>query len=210
MNAMTRPAKAPPQAQINHMLEVIGRSSDVAWLATCRDHNRGIRNEVVALAAQARLTELSSAEPRVAAESKVRMTAIEQARAIWVVLATRATDAASTTPAKITYGDLAIAIGYPEKGAARAVKTALTLIGWYCAKHNLPALHALVVNHGTMEASDLVLPDGHTANSERTRVLAYNWRAIQPPGAVELQAIRTAKTREAATATAAAAAAAAA
>jgi hypothetical protein len=186
MNVMTRPAKAPAQSQTNRLLDVIAVSRDAAWLATCRDHNRLIKNDAVAAAAHARLAELNGAAAAAAAgpDAKVRMTAVEQARAIWPVLAKRASDTGSTTVAKITYGDLAVAIGYPHKGAARAIKPALGLIGMYCVKHNLPALNALAVNQASMEVGDSsVASDGTTPREERANIVAFDWSAVEVPPA---------------------------
>ncbi|MEJ0046366.1 MAG: hypothetical protein WDN04_09770 [Rhodospirillales bacterium] len=191
---MTRPAKGPAVAQTTRLLDVIARSNEAAWLTTCRDHNRTIRNDVVAQAANARLAELNGAVPKVAGDAKVRMTAIEQAQAMWVVLAKRATDTGSTTVAKITYGDLAVAIGYPHKGAARAIKPALSLIGQYCVKHNMPALNALAVNQASMEVGDaVVVNDGTTPREERANIVAFDWNAVEVPSAVALHAFKAAR-----------------
>jgi hypothetical protein len=194
MNAMTRPLRAPPQSQTNRLLDIISRSQDAAWLTTCRDHNRLIRNDAVAQAAHARLAELSGPPSADTAEPAVRMTAIEQARAIWPILAKRASETGSTTVAKITYGDLAVAIGYPHKGAARAIKPALGLIGLYCIKHNMPALNALAVNQASMEAGDsVVLTDGETPRTERASIVAFDWLAAEPPTAKDLQGLKAPK-----------------
>jgi len=194
MNVMTRPAKVPALAQTARLLEVIARSNEAAWLTTCRDHNRTIRNDVVAQAAHARLAALSGAVPKVAGETKVRMTAIDQAQAIWAVLAKRATDTGSTTVAKITYGDLAVAIGYPHKGAARAIKPALSLIGQYCVKHNMPALNALAVNQASMEVGDaVVVNDGTTPREERANIVAFDWAAVAVPATAAFQGFKAAR-----------------
>lgn len=194
MNAMTRPLRAPPQAQTNRLLDIISRSQDAPWLTTCRDHNRLIRNDAVAQAAHARLAELSGPPANDTAEPAVRLTAIEQALAIWPILVRRATETGSTTVAKITYGDLAVAIGYPHKGAARAIKPALGLIGLYCIKHNMPALNALVVNQASMEAGDsVVLTDGETPRTERASIVAFDWLAAEPPTAKTLHGLKAAK-----------------
>jgi hypothetical protein len=112
------------------------------------------------------------------------MTAVEQARAIWPVLVKRATETGSTTVAKITYGDLAVAIGYPHKGAARAIKPALGLIGLYCVKHNLPALNALAVNQASMEVGDAaVVHDGTSPREERAHIVAFDWASVEVPAA---------------------------
>jgi hypothetical protein len=203
MNAIARPAKAPAQAQTSRLLDVIAQSHDLAWLVTCREHNKLIRNEVVAAAAHARLAELNGAANAAAAgpDAKVRMTAIEQARAIWAVLAKRATDTGSTTVAKITYGDLAVAIGYPHKGAARAIKPALGLIGQYCLKHHMPALSSLAVNQASMEVGEAgVMSDGNTPREERANVVAFNWAAVEVPSVSDFQTVKSAPARAAAVA----------
>jgi len=182
MNALARPVKAPAQSQTNRLLDAISRSSDANWLAVCRDHNKGLRNDAVVQAAHARMLELAGPATAAAAEPAVRMTAVEQARAIWTILTRRATETGSTTVAKITYGDLAVAIGYPHKGAARAIKPALGLIGLYCVKHGMPALNALAVNQASMEAGDsVVLTDGETPRSERASIVAFDWLAAKVP-----------------------------
>ena len=181
MNSIMRPARAPAQSQTNRLLDVISRSSDAMWLATCRDHNRNIRNETVAQAAIARLVELAGPRPAPAAAAP-RMSAAEQAHAIWAVLTKRATETASATVAKITYGDLALAIGCAQQGAARTIKPALGLIGTYCVKHNLPALNTLAVDKASMEAADwAVMAEGATPRTERERVVAFDWPAVAPP-----------------------------
>jgi hypothetical protein len=194
MNAMARPVKVPAQSQTNRLLDVISRSQDANWLAVCREHNKGIRNDTVAQAAHARLAELAGPVIAANAEPAVRMSAVEQAQAIWTVLTRRATEIGSTTAAKITYGDLAVAIGYPHKGAARAIKPALGLIGLYCVKHNMPALNALAVNQASMEAGDsVVLTDGETPRSERTSIVAFNWASVPAPGPAEFAGLKAPK-----------------
>ncbi len=191
MNALARPVKAPAQSQTNRLVDIISRSQDANWLAVCRDHNKLIRNDTVAQAANARLAELSGPAVASSTEPAVRMSAIEQAQAIWAVLAKRANDTGSTTVAKITYGDLAVAIGYPNKGAARAIKPALGLIGMYCVKHGLPALNALAVNQASMEAGDsVVLTDGETPRSERASIIAHDWASVPVPVAADFAGMK--------------------
>jgi hypothetical protein len=194
MNAIARPIKPSALSQTNRLLDVIARSQDAPWLATCRDHNRLIRNDTVAAAAQARLAALSGPPEPDSGEPTVRLSAIEQAAAIWPVLTKRASDTGSTTVAKITYGDLAVAIGYPNKGAARAIKPALGLIGLYCIRHKLPALNALAVNQASMEAGDsVVLTDGETPRSERASIVAFDWTSVAVPVAADFQGLKATK-----------------
>jgi len=120
-----------------------------------------------------------------------RRTAVEQALDIWPVLVECATNAGShADEAKISYGDLALSIGYPRRKAARAVGRALQLVGWYCIEHDAPALNSLVVKQGTQEiGKSVVLHDGMTPAQERENVVSFAWTNVQPPTASALQVI---------------------
>ena len=118
-------------------------------------------------------------------------TAVEQALDIWPVLVECATNAGShADEAKISYGDLALSIGYPRKKAARSVGRALQLVGWYCIEHDAPALNSLVVKQGTQEVGkSVVLHDGMTPAQERENAVSFDWGDVQPPTASALQVI---------------------
>jgi hypothetical protein len=122
------------------VLEAIARSSDVNRLTTCLNRNVKTGNTIVAQATQQRLADLVQPKQNRVGEKPTRMTAIEQALAIWPILAKRAAGSASTTDARITYGNLVVAIGYANKQAARSIRNALDLIGRYCLKHGMPTL----------------------------------------------------------------------
>lgn len=118
-------------------------------------------------------------------------TAVEQALDIWPVLVECATNAGShADEAKISYGDLALSIGYRRKKAARSVGRALQLVGWYCIEHDAPTLNSLVVKQGTQEVGkSAVLHDGMTPAQERENVVSFAWGNVQPPTASTLQVI---------------------
>jgi hypothetical protein len=114
------------------------------------------------------------------------MTADEQGVAIWPELVSRATNATTGDAAKITYGDLALAL-YGTKQAGRSLRRALGLIGWWCDDHNLPALNCLVVNQQSKECGvSRVTTTGHTPQQERARAVIFNWNGVQPPTAAQL------------------------
>ena len=81
--------------------------------------------------------------------SKIRLaplsrTSVHQALDIWPVLRGRAAN--SPDEARITYGNLAVAIDYPSRRAARSLRHALGLIGWYCLDHGQPCGLTAILN----------------------------------------------------------------
>jgi hypothetical protein len=178
-----------PTATAN-LLRLIAHSSDVPWLTTCLNHNVKMNNTVVVHATQQRLADLAPPTHSRVGENPIRMTAIEQALKIWPILVTRATRSISTVEAKITYGNLVVAIGYGSKNAARSIRNALDLIGRYCLKHGIPTLNSLVVNQNTCEAGDsVVLHNGLTPGEERVNVVKFDWHTVQEPTAAALVVI---------------------
>jgi hypothetical protein len=147
-------------------------------------------NTVVVQAAQQRLADLAPPMQSRVDGNALRMTAIEQALKIWPILATRSARSVSTAAAKITYGDLVVAIGYCSKNAARSIRNALDLIGRYCLKHGMPTLNSLVVSQNTRETGDsVVLHNGLTPEEERVNVVKFDWHAVQEPTAAALRVI---------------------
>ena len=113
-----------------NLLDAIARSNDVGWLTTCLNHNIKTGNMSAVEAVRQRLAELNHGKPQAGDDPRQRMSAVEQALAIWPVLADLANSAEFAAKAKITYGNLVLAIGYPDKKAARSIRRALGLIGW--------------------------------------------------------------------------------
>jgi hypothetical protein len=174
-----------------NLLDAIARSDDVAWLNTCLNHNIKTGSASVVEIVRQRLIHLGrQGKNETASESRIHMTAVEQALAIWPVLTQRTITAASQANAKITYGNLVVAIGYPNKSAARSIRRALGLIGWYCLKHGLPTLNSIVVNQGTTEAGEsVVLHNGLTPERERANVVRFDWTDVQSPTAAALRIV---------------------
>jgi len=85
---------------------------------------------------------------------------------IWQILVQHATNAPNPDAARITYGDVAEAIGYSRQ-AGRSLRRALGLIGWWCLDQGHPALNCLVVNQGNMECGEsAVHTQGFTTREE--------------------------------------------
>ena len=107
-------------------------------------------------------------------------TSVYQALDIWPVLRGRAAN--SPDEARITYGNLAVAIDYPSRRAARSLRHALGLIGWYCLDHGQPCLNSLAVSQKTMECGGSeVLHEGLTPGKERANVVKVDWDTVELP-----------------------------
>ena len=117
------------------------------------------------------------------------MTADQQAFLIWPVLAMRAMGASTPDDARITYGNLAVAIGYQNERAGVSLRRALGLIGWLCLDRGLPTLNCLVVNRKTMQCGEsAVHTPGLTTQQDRANAVNFNWHPVQPPTAAQLRA----------------------
>jgi hypothetical protein len=171
-----------------NLLEAIARSSDVSWLTTCLNHNVRVGNTAVVQATQQRLAALARSRS-IDVGTGTHMSATEQALAIWPLLTKRASGSTSVEQATITYGNLAVAIVYPNTSAARSIRRALGLIGWYCLKRGMPALNSLVVNKSSGDAGEsVVLHNGLTQEEERVNVVEFDWlAAVEPTAATLLQ-----------------------
>ena len=83
----------------------------------------------------------------------------------------------------VTYGMLADMLGYRSAGIMSQM---LGHIMYYCSKHGLPSLTALVVNQDTgVPGEGLTVAD---LNAEREAVFRYDWYSIVPPTHEELSA----------------------
>ena len=177
-------------AAAENLLRAIAHSSELSWLTTCRDHNAKTGNTIIVQAVQRRLAELAQPKQKGGGEKPTRMTAIDQALAIWPILIKRAASSASAADAKITYGDLVVAIGYANKTAARSIRNALDLIGRYCLKHGMPTLNSIVVNRSTGEAGEsVVLHNGLTPEEERINAVKVDWHSVPAPTAAALRVV---------------------
>jgi hypothetical protein len=127
----------------------------------------------------------------IAGKSPGPRTVVEQALDIWPVLVKCAiVNGSHADEAKITYGDLARAIGYPRKKAGRSLGEALELIGWYCRARGAPILSSLVVKQSTKEiGKSVVLNKGLVPEQERANVVNFDWESIHSPNLLELQSI---------------------
>jgi len=107
-----------------------------------------------------------------------------QAQRIWLILAsfvsgpTRHHDDSRT----ITYGELALRMGYADGRAGHTLARQLGIVGYCCLQNGLPALNSIVVNAVTgAPGHDVVLGNGRTVAQEQRAVFRQDWHAVGVP-----------------------------
>jgi hypothetical protein len=108
----------------------------------------------------------------------------ERANQIWMILAGFIMNAENTSkiPAKITYGDLALMMGYGDKRAGHTLSLPLGLIGKLCTLNQMPCLNAIVVNQDTLQpGADVILTSGNSIPKEQKLVQKYDWYGVKVP-----------------------------
>lgn len=115
-----------------------------------------------------------------------------QAQRIWLILAsfvsgpTRRPKDART----ITYGDLAIRMGYADGRAGHTLARQLGIVGYCCLANGLPALNSIVVNAVTgAPGHDVVLGEGRTVAQEQLAVFRQDWHQVGVPTTGMLRAV---------------------
>ena len=106
-----------------------------------------------------------------------------QAQQIWLILIGQA----RLVKEVITYGDLALLMGYEDRRAGHMLARQLGIVGWYCMRNKLPTLNSIVVNADSkLPGDDVVLSSGREANArdkkrEIAEVLKEDWFSIRVP-----------------------------
>lgn len=108
-----------------------------------------------------------------------------QAQRIWVILVgiviASQIKGASANSARVTYGDLAQAMGKPRQ-AGRTLTRQLWMIGEYCKFNELPTLNSIVVNQDTgLPGHDVVLSSGNSVQKEMSNVARFDWSSVRVP-----------------------------
>jgi hypothetical protein len=115
-----------------------------------------------------------------------------QAQRIWLILAgfvsgpTRAPD----DPNLITYGDVALLMGYVDARAGHMLSRQLGIVGNCCLENKLPALNSIVVNAITKAPGhDVVLGPGRTVAQEQAAVFNQDWYSVGVPTTAMLRKV---------------------
>lgn len=107
-----------------------------------------------------------------------------QAQQIWLILVSKIMSSSRNPnlPFKITYGEVAEAMGYPNRQAGHTIGRQLGIVGVYCKMNNLPPLNTIVVNQATGEPGDeVVVRNGKTVVQEQRAVMKQDWYAVRVP-----------------------------
>ena len=108
-----------------------------------------------------------------------------QAQRIWLILAGHVSGSEQrrrNDERTLTYGELALRMGYDDTRAGYTFARQLGMIGHYCLMNDLPALNAIVVNARTNEpGEDVVLTPGRTPRQEIAAVHRHDWFSVGVP-----------------------------
>lgn len=116
-----------------------------------------------------------------------------QAQRIWLILAGQVSGR-DTPPSHnartITYGELALRMGYADTRAGHMLSRQLGIVGHYCLMNDLPALNALVVNATTKEpGGDVVLTPGRNFRDELRAIYRQDWYEVGVPSTGTLRKV---------------------
>lgn len=109
-----------------------------------------------------------------------------QAQRIWLIL-TGFVSGDPTRPSygkirTMTYGELALRMGYSTSQAGRTLGRQLGIVGRCCLDNNLPALNSIVVNTTTgLPGDHVVLTPGNTIKEEQRAVSKWDWYSVGVP-----------------------------
>ena len=82
----------------------------------------------------------------------------------------------------MTYGELALRMGYEDTRAGHMLARQLGIVGTYCLMNDLPALNAMVVNATTnVPGEDVVLTPGRTFPQELQAIYRQDWYKVGVP-----------------------------
>lgn len=107
-----------------------------------------------------------------------------QAQRIWLILVAFAmhSERNPKKPSTTLYGDLALAMGYPDRRAGFTLGRQLGIIAQFCRDNDLPALNSIVVSQDTLQpGAEVMLRDGKTVREEQAGVMKQDWFEIRVP-----------------------------
>ena len=116
-----------------------------------------------------------------------------QAQRIWLILSGHVSGPANppTQAARtVTYGELALRMGYADTRAGHMLSRQLGIVGHYCLMNDLPALNVMVVNATTNEpGGDVVLTPGRSFREELRAIYRQDWYAVGVPSTGTLRKV---------------------
>lgn len=116
-----------------------------------------------------------------------------QAQRIWLILTGWVCGRDDPIPASkrtMTYGELALRMGYADTRAGHMLGRQLGIVGHYCLMNDLPALNALVVNKDTGEpGGDVVLTPKRDFRAELKAIYNTDWYTVGVPSTGTLRKV---------------------
>ena len=116
-----------------------------------------------------------------------------QAQRIWLILSGHVSGRDTPPPQNartITYGELALRMGYADTRAGHMLSRQLGIVGHYCLMNDLPALNAIVVNATTKEpGGDVVLTPCRSFREELRAVYRQDWYQVGVPSTGTLRKV---------------------
>lgn len=107
------------------------------------------------------------------------------AQQIWVILVSVVMGAPRSKSAglpTITYGNLALKMGYSDRRVGFTLGRQLGIIGYYCKMNDIPTLNSIVINQDSKLPGDhVVLSDGNSIYDEQVAVMNEDWFGIRVP-----------------------------
>ena len=115
-----------------------------------------------------------------------------QAQRIWLILTAFVSGRTrkSNDDKTITYGDLALEMGYGDRRVGIMLARQLGIVGHYCVLNDLPTLNSIVVNQDTNVPGDhVVTREGYNWRQEQKAVFRQNWFEVGVPSVGALRKV---------------------
>jgi hypothetical protein len=106
-----------------------------------------------------------------------------QAQQIWQILAAFVVGATRRPSDRrtLTYGDLALAMGYDDPRAGHTLGRQLGIVGKYCLMNDLPCLNSIVVDKTGVPGESVLITPGRTLEQEHKQVFNTRWHEYRRP-----------------------------
>jgi hypothetical protein len=115
-----------------------------------------------------------------------------QAQRIWLILAAFVSGMTRgvTDRQTLTYGELALRMGYEDARAGHVLGRQLGIVGNYCVMNGLPPLNVIVVDQETNQpGSGVVVRPGRTVRQEQRAVHQQDWFEVGVPSTGTLRKV---------------------
>ena len=115
-----------------------------------------------------------------------------QAQQVWLILVAvvMLSDRNARRPTTITYGELALKMGFKDKRAGHMLGRQLGIVGQYCKLNGLPTLNAIVVHESDGQpGKGVITRSGKQHPEEQSAVMKEDWFRIRVPTTGTLRSV---------------------